>query len=355
MGGEGTYNGRKGRLMETNTKQWATGILLAVTACLPLLLSAAAQHEHHRAAHHLTAQDVKLEVHEDAATRELTVRLGPLDLPAHRDHHSIAQAPDLFLTIPFDGWFTAYHPRLVGDAGNPLPNKLLHHVAFWNTARSDFLCPRKEEHIFGAGGEMNTWPALPSVGYRVHPGERIRIGTMFHNPTDTSFPKAFLEVRMETKRIGSRSETDPPRRTGLKNVYPVWFDVQECGESGYDLRPGRNVNAGKFSFPYNGTLLGLGGHLHDYGERVVVVNQTRKEEIATLPSKLDPGGLILSMPIVTFIDRGGYRLNKGDVIQVTATYNNPTGHELPEGAMGIAVGYFLPADDRMMSALEKKP
>ncbi len=327
----------------------ATALLsgFVLTGCL-LVEPAPAQHEHHAAAHHPTAAGVKLEVHEDATIQELTVRLGPLDLPAHADHHSIAQAPDLFLTLPFDGWVTAYHPRLIDDAGKPLPNELLHHVAFWNTARSDFLCPRKEEHIFGAGGEMNNWPALPGFGYRVHPGERIRIGTMVHNPTDTSFPKVFLEVRMETKRVASNGDE-------LKKVYPVWFDVQECGESGYDLRPGRNVNTGEFHFPYNGILLGLGGHLHDYGQRLVVVNETRKEDIATLPLRLDSRGLILSMPIVTFMDRGGYRVNLGDLIQVTATYDNPTGHELPEGAMGIAVGYFLPEDDRMMSALERKP
>ena len=64
-------------------------------------------------------------------------------------------------------------------AGQPEPGRLLHHVAFYNTARPDFLCPNKQEHIFGAGGEMNDWPALPGVGYRVRKGDRIRISTMF--------------------------------------------------------------------------------------------------------------------------------------------------------------------------------
>ena len=304
-----------------------------------------AQHEHHKMIQHQTATGLKLDVSDDSAAQIMTMRLGPLNLPAHSDHHAVPQPHDYFLTIPFDGWLVAYHPRIVSDAGENLPGRLIHHVAFHNMARSDFLCPKKEEHIFGAGGEMNDWPALPGVGYRVAKGDRIRIGTMWHNPTDKSFPNAFLEVKIEYKRAGSGAQ--------LKSVYPIWFDVQQCGNSGYDLKLGKNVNAGELTLGYTGTLLGVGGHLHDYGQRLVAENLTRKEEIAVLNSKLDPAGRILGMPIVTFTDRGGYRLNKGDVVKVTATYDNTAGKPLPEGAMGIVVGYFLPDNDGLMGALKR--
>ncbi|MGH9530864.1 MAG: energy transducer TonB, partial [Terriglobales bacterium] len=42
----------------------------------------------------------------------------------------------------------------------------------------------------------------------------------------------------------------------------------------------------------------------------------------------------------------------GDTFEVTASYQNP-GAEQAEGAMGIAVGYFLPDDDSEMSALRR--
>lgn len=315
-----------------------------LAACL-VARSVSAQHEHHGMTHHLTASEAKLDVQDDPSAQVLTVRLGSVNLPAHSDHHSVAQPPNSTLTIPFDGWLVAYHPRIVSDTGEKLPGRLIHHVAFYNTARSDFLCPKKEEHIFGAGGEMNDWPALPGFGYRVARGDIVRIGTMWHNPTDQSHPNAFLEVKVEYKRADSGAE--------LKSVYPTWFDVQECGNSGYDLKPGKNVNAGKLTLGYAGTLLGVGGHLHDYGQQLVAENLTRKEEIAALNSKLDPAGRILGMPIVTFTNRGGYRLNKGEVIKVTATYENTTGKPLPEGAMGIVVGYFLPDNDTEMAALKR--
>jgi len=49
-----------------------------------------------------------------------------------------------------------------------------------------------------------------------------------------------------------------------------------------------------------------------------------------------------SIPIVVFADTGGRELSKGDDIRVTAVDDNPTGHDLRWGAMGIAVGYLIP-------------
>ncbi len=301
---------------------------------------------HHAGMHHVMSATAKLTVADDPAARTMTVRLGPLNLPAHSDHMAVAQPRDVFLTVPFDGWLVAYHPRLV-DGGAAIPNKLLHHVAFWNTRRPDFLCPNKEEHIFGAGGEMNDWPEVPGFGYRVVNGDRIRIETMVANPTDTTYPQAYLEVRLEYRKPG-------PDTAAIKSVYPVWFDVMECRNSGYGLKPGKNLTTGKFTVPYAGELLGVGGHLHDYGQELVLADVTRKQEIATLDSTLDPKGRLLAMPVVSFADRGGYRLERGEQIQVTATYENPTGKPLPGGAMGIVVGYFLPDSDAPLAALARR-
>ncbi len=309
-----------------------------------------AQHEHHghHGMAHRTAEGVELEVRDDAVARVITLRLGPLDLPAQTDHMGVAQAPDFFWVVPFDGWLVAYHPRLLSAAGDAGPGRLLHHVAFWNTRRSDFLCPNKEEHIFGAGGEMNDWPGVPGYGYRVRKGERIRIETMFHNPTETPYPQTYLEVRIEYRAVGDVQAAQ------IKSVYPSWFDVMRCGDSGYDLQPGKNVTTGEITLRHSGTLLGVGGHLHDYGRRLVLENLSRKEEVAALDASLDPQGRIVSMPVVTYYDRGGYRLGRGERLRVTATYDSPAAKPLPDGAMGIVVGYFLPDNDAEMAALRRK-
>ncbi len=335
--------------MKAASKQFAIIFLGVALSCGAGAGAARAQHEHHghEGMAHAVASGVKLDIKDDAAAKTITLRLGPMNLPAHTDHRAAAQPPDFFWVVPFDAWLIAYHPRLADAAGNAVPGRLLHHVAFWNTRRADFLCPNKEEHIFGAGGEMNDWPGVPGYGYRVTKGDGIRIETMAHNPTDTPYPQTYLDIRIEYRLPASESSK-------ITSVYPTWFDVMECRDSGYDLKPGDNTTTGEITLRYDGTLLGVGGHMHDYGQRLVLENVARKETVAALDAKLDPNGRILSMPMATFFDRGGYRLNRGERYRVTATYDNRAGKELPGGAMGIVVGYFVPDDDARMAALRRK-
>ena len=299
--------------------------------------TAFAQHQHH-----MVTSQASLSLTQDAAKQEIVARLGPLNLPAHTDHHALPQPAPQMLTIPFDGWITAYHPSLVDDAGQPLPGRMLHHVAFWNTRRSDFLCPNKEEHIFGAGGEMNDWPALPGFGYRVHKGDQIRVTTMFHNPTDESYPSAWLVVRMEYQ----------PAPANLKSVYPAWFDVKKCGDSSFPVQSGGMSLNASIPLNFSGRLLGVGGHMHDYGEQLVLSDTTRGKEIANLHSTLDEQGRIQHMPIAVFIDRGGFPLKKGDEVAVQAKYASP--REPNAEGMAIVVGYFLPDNDADMQSLARK-
>ncbi|HEV2489414.1 MAG TPA: hypothetical protein VGT03_06380 [Candidatus Acidoferrales bacterium] len=325
--------------------------ILSSTAAWPQAEQEEAKHHgmmHAMDTQHRVSTTAKLSVVDDPAAQEITVRVGPVDLPAHADHMAVAQPRDLFLSIPFDGWLVAYHPRLTDAQGQPLPNKLLHHIGFWNTERPDFLCANKEEHIFGAGGEMNDWPAMPGYGYRVKKGERIRISTMFANPTAKNYPAAFLEVRMEYRLAQATSPA-------LRDVYPAWFDVMQCGDSGYALAPGQSMKSGRFHMPYAGRLLGVGGHLHDYGQWLVLKDATTNDTIATLAANSDAAGHVLSMPIDSYAARGGFPLQRGDAIEVTDAYNNSSGKEIPEGAMGIVVGYFLPEDPQALSALHKAP
>jgi hypothetical protein len=348
---------------------FATAItLLSITAAaLPRAASAAPQqpapaahdmdhmqHDHggfmQQGMHHAVAKGIKLEQQVDAATHTITVREGPISLPANTNHMMMPQPPDVFWTIPLDGFLLAYTPRLVDANGNAVPGTVLHHAAFWNTDRSDFLCPNKEEHIFGAGSELTNWIEIPGYGYRVQKGDKIRIETMVHNPTGTAYDKVYLEVKIPY--------ADPPSamdKASTKSVYPAWMDVQSCGNSGYDLKAGKNENTGTATVKYNGILLGVGGHMHDYARQIVLEDTTRKETVATLDAKLDEKGQLLSMPVVTFFDRGGYKFAAGDELRITATYDNTTGKPLPSGAMGIVVGYFAPADNSAMSALRRKP
>jgi hypothetical protein len=298
--------------------------------------------------HHAVAKGVTLQTKVGAVAHTITLREGPINLPANTSHMKMPQPPDLHWTIPMNAWLLAYSPRLVDANGNEVPGRLLHHTAFWNENRADFLCPNKEEHIFGAGSEMTNWIQIPGYGYRVQKGDKIRIETMMHNLTGTSYENVFLEVRIPYQ------ETDAPGPPDRKSYYPAWIDAKSCGDSSYDLEPGKNIKEGVVALKYPGLLLGVGGHMHDYAERIVLEDVSRKETVAALDAKVDSQGRLLGMPTVIFFDKGGYKLAAGDVLKTSATYDNPTGKLLRDGAMGIVVGYFVPDDDTQMASLRRK-
>jgi hypothetical protein len=298
--------------------------------------------------HHAMAKGVTLEAKTDATGHTITLREGPINLPAHTSHMKMPQPPDVYWMVPIDGWLLSYSAKLVDASGNAVPGRVLHHTAFWNTNRADFLCPNKEEHIFGAGGEMTSWMQVPGYGYRVQKGDKIRIETMVHNPTETSYDKVYLEVQIPFQEASSSA-------AALKSYYPAWMDARSCGNSGYDLPAGKSEKTGTVAVKYGGVLLGVGGHMHDYAKEIVLQDTTRKETVATLQAKVDDQGHLLSMPTVTFFDRGGYKFAAGDVLKIDSTYDNTTGKPLPDGAMGIVVGYFVPNDDSAMAALRRNP
>jgi len=317
--------------------------------------------------HHTIAQGVTFEARSDEKSHTITLRVGPMTLPADTSHMKMPQPPDLVWTIAMTGWLLAYHPKLVDAAGNSVPGVVLHHVAFWNENRSDFICPNKEEHIFGAGGELTDWTQIPGFGYRVETGDQIRIETMIHNPTATSYEKAFLEI--------SIPYLDDATPAPVKNFYPAWMDVASCGNSGYDLPPGPSKKVGSVPVKYSGILLGVGGHMHDYGQQLTLgtpflvesflkdtdggaprtESSLRSKTIAELTAKTDAKGHLLAVPVVTFFQTGGYHIDARQKLTVTATYNNPTGKLLRDGAMGIVVGYFVPQDPAALNSLRHPP
>jgi len=313
-----------------------------------------AGHAHHGAfmqggMHHAVAKGVTLDSKVDANAHSVTLRVGPMSLPANTDHMKMPQPPDLIWAVPFEGWLLAYHPRLVDSNGGAVPGTVLHHTAFWNENRADFLCPNKEEHIFGAGSEMTDWAEVPGYGYQVEKGDKIRIETMVYNPTATSYDKVYLEVQIPF--VDARG---PSVGKMIQNFYPAWMDVKSCGDSSYDLPAGKSTKSGTVTVKYDGVLLGVGGHLHDYGRQVVLQNASRKETVATLNATVTAEGRLESVPVKLFLQEGGYKFAANDVLNISAAYDNPTGKLLRDGAMGIAVGYFVPADDKAMAALRHK-
>src|SRR5437899_12996751 len=76
-----------------------------------------AGHAHHGAfmqggMHHAVAKGVTLASKVDANAHSVTLRVGPMDLPANTDHMHTPQPPDLIGAAPFEGCLLGYRQRL---------------------------------------------------------------------------------------------------------------------------------------------------------------------------------------------------------------------------------------------------
>src|SRR3989442_3064147 len=114
---------------------------------------------------------------------------------------------------------------------------------------------------------------------------------MVYNLTETSYDKVYLEVVIPYQGA-TESGAAPP-----KNVYPAWMDVKACGDSSYDVKPGKSEQAGVVVVKYDGVLLGVGGHLHDYGRPVLLQGVSRQETVATPDAKDDSKGPLGPIPV----------------------------------------------------------
>jgi hypothetical protein len=90
-------------------------------------------------------------------------------------------------------------------------------------------------------------------------------------------------------------------------------------------------------------MLAVGGHLHRYGTALRFRDVTAGSDLWVAEPVRDSAGEVLAIPTTKFLWRGGVTLRPDHVYRLTAVYDNPTGHVIPDGAMGTLGGVFLPA------------
>ena len=116
------------------------------------------------------------------------------------------------------------------------------------------------------------------------------------------------------------------------------------GESGpYTAPPGVSTKSFEFTLPVGGRIVGAGGHMHDYGEFLELVDMETGKPVLHLDSNLDSTGKIHGVArTLPGIYGRGIHLKANRRYRVSAQYNNPTGADLVRGAMGAVGVAFVP-------------
>ncbi len=268
---------------------------------------------------------------------ELIIELAPVDLPARASHHDVAQPPVVLLEVPVTCAISGFRVDVVDDAGHVLPDGMLHHFNLIDPDHRELFLPISRRLI--AAGKETGSQRLPWLlfGLPLERGSRVLASAMIENPTATAYPGARVRLVM--------FYTPQGRPWPFFKVAPWQMDVGfPVGDKSFDLPPGRSSRSYEGSPAVPGTIVGLGGHLHDLGQTIEFADVTSGEVIYRAQPRRDARGEVAGVPVAHLYrwNRLGAHIVPGHRYRVTVYYDNPTGRVIPDGGMGVVGGIFVP-------------
>jgi hypothetical protein len=290
-----------------------------------------------------------LEVVVDSSHHRVVITAGPYDLPdmsTHMDHSMSHDTPVAKFSWPVEGWFRGFRIEVLDSAGGQLPRRLMHHLIMINYDRRQLIYPAAER-LWGAGAETGAAQLPRTIGVPLRPGSSLGLYIAWHNATGHDLARVRLRMTMEWT---PRNQLPRP-----VDVLPAYFDVNLTvgGDNEFDVPPGHSEKTHEFTVPTEGRLLGVSGHLHQYGREVRLEDVASGKVLARVKAIQRPDGSVLRMERHLFGVAGeGLKLRTGRRYRVVAVYDNPTGENLVKGAMGSMVGIFAPTDLARWPAVE---
>ena len=292
-----------------------------------------------------TDPEPRAEVRIDAPRHQIVVTAGPFkvsSMPPGMKHEEMEMMDDHNSPVyrfewPVEGWLRGFAVDLIDAAGKPIDRRLVHHLIVINFDRRQLLYS-SYERTFGIGQETENVSLPKSIGVPMHAGTKMGFYLSWANETGKDLEGIQLRLRL--------TYSPPNMNPRPLSALPIYMDVNlRVGSgNGFTIAPGRSEKAWEFTAPVTGHLLGVGGHLHDYGVGVRLEDVETGKVIAQLSSVRTPDGKLRRMGRKLFAVAGdGLPLKAGRRYRVVGIYDNPTGAPI-SGAMAHMVGLFAPKD-----------
>ena len=292
----------------------------------------------------------------DSSRHELTVTSGPFDLPnmPPMDDHTmmdLGMSHDTRLQRfdwPVDGWFRGFRVQLIDGRGQPVPPHVMHHMVMVNFSRRQLLYSAAER-LMGTGTETEQVSVPKTIGVPMKPGMNLGMYIAWHNDTGKDLDGVQLKLTM----LWTPKNQNPPP----VNALPIYMDVNLTvgGTNTFDVPPGQSTKAYEFTLATGGRLLGVGGHMHDYGSRVRLEDAATGKVLTQVVAKRAPDGKLIKVSRKLFgVSGKGLRLKSNRRYRVVAEYDNPTGELKVKGAMASMVGLFVPDDMKRWPAIDPR-
>jgi hypothetical protein len=282
----------------------------------------------------------------DSTHHEVVITAGPYRVPAMMEgmsHGDMEHMEGLETELrrfdwPVNGWLRGYSIAVQGAGGRVLPRRLLHHLIMANFDRRQ-LVYAAYERLMGAGQETADVKVPRTIGVPLRAGDKLGAYLMWDNQGSEDIDSVYLVIHM----LYTPTNQNPRPVDAL----PIYLDVNLTvgGDDVFDLPPGRTTKSHDFVLPVGGRLLAAGGHLHDYGRSVRLIDVASGRTLVQLDAVRDAQGEVLDIPRKLFGVRGaGLRLEAGRTYRVVGEYDNTSGALIPDGAMAHIVGIFVPDD-----------
>jgi len=247
---------------------------------------------------------------------------------------------------PIDGWIHGFRIAVEDGRGGPLPRRMLHHLVVANFSRRALIYPMFER-LMGAGGETADGSIPATAGIPMRRGMRLGMYVGWHNEADSAFDGVYVRLTF----IWTPRHADPEPISFL----PAHLDVHEVVgvADSYDLPPGHSEMSYEFRLPVGGRLLGMGGHMHDYGVSVRLEDIDKRRIVSELHTSRDESGRVLGVSRQLFGLLGpGKKLYAGRRYRIVGVFDNPTGQTIVEGGMANMLGLFVPDDWRRLPPVD---
>jgi hypothetical protein len=301
---------------------------------------------------HAAPSDEQRGVRVDSARHVVVISLGPFVVPpappgmSHMAMH-MEGGDSLVKRIywPMTTQLQGLRMEILDGAGRPLPRRLIHHLNLVNFDRRQLVYPLVER-MMGFGQETEDVSIPHSIGLPVTAGQRIGVYVMWDNETG----QALSDVSVRLTFLWAAGNLVPRPI----NVMPFIIDANlvVAGHNTFDVPPGGYTRRYDFRLPVSGHLVAAGGHLHDHGLWVRLVDRTSGNVIVTVQAKRDSLGHVTGMSRELLALRGqGPHLHADHDYRLEARYDNPTADTL-FGMMGMMVGLFAPDDARRWPTID---
>jgi hypothetical protein len=288
-----------------------------------------------------TAQVVHL-----ASKHRVIVTAGPFtvhSMPPGMKHEEMDMMEDHNTPVyrfdwPVEGWVRGFGVEILDAAGRPIDRRLVHHMIVVNFSRRQLLYAAFER-LFGIGQETQDAAVPKTVGVPLTPGTKLGFYMAWANETGKDLDGVQVRLTM--------TYSPPNLQPRPLDALPIYMDANLTVGVGndFDVPPGRSEKAWEFRPPVGGRLLGVGGHLHDYGVEVRLEDGITGKVLTRIRSKRTPDGKVLRIERRLFGVTGpGLRLKEGHPYRVVGVYDNPTGALIRKGAMAHLVGLYVPDD-----------